>query len=94
MRLVVVVVAGRSAPALQEALGEAGFGATLIQSSGGFLRQGNTTFFLGVEEDRVDALLDVVRESAPATTEDHPAGEQTRVGTTIFVVPVVTFDKC
>jgi uncharacterized protein YaaQ len=48
---------------------ERGYPATKIGSTGGFLRRGNTTLLSGVESDRVDDVLSLVRRLCPVRTE-------------------------
>jgi uncharacterized protein YaaQ len=40
---------------------KAGFKFTVIGSTGGFLREGNTTILIGVPEDELDGLLKLVQ---------------------------------
>ncbi|MGQ9692649.1 MAG: cyclic-di-AMP receptor, partial [Thermaceae bacterium] len=49
MRLILAIVQDADAPGLTKALLEKGFRSTKLASTGGFLREGNTTLLLGVE---------------------------------------------
>lgn len=68
MKLVVVVVQDTDAPGLTKALGEKGFQFTKLASTGGFLREGNTTLLTGVEDDQVEAIKDVIRQKCASRT--------------------------
>lgn len=46
-----------------QALSAAGLSVTRLDSSGGFLQQGNATLLLGVDEQRVEETLNVIREN-------------------------------
>jgi len=61
MKLVVTVIQDKDAPRFIEALVEAGFRATKLASTGGFLKEGNTTLLVGVADDQVDKVIDIVR---------------------------------
>jgi uncharacterized protein YaaQ len=61
MKLTVCVVHGRDKNRLTEALIKSGYKFTIIGSTGGFLREGNTTMLIGVEDDQVDALAEILR---------------------------------
>ena len=37
-----------------------GFGVTKLATTGGFLRAGNTTLLLGVEEERISEAIEVI----------------------------------
>ena len=57
MKLVTAIVHNEDAAALVDALLEREFRATRLHSSGGFLKQGNATILVGVEDDQVEAVL-------------------------------------
>ncbi len=62
-RLVIAVVHDKDADALESGLNEARFQVTRLKSSGGFLKEGNTTFFIGTRQEYVDELLDIIEEN-------------------------------
>jgi uncharacterized protein YaaQ len=106
LKLVIAVVQDKDSQKLSSALVKAGFRATKLASSGGFLRAGNTTFLVGVEEEKVDAVLDVIRSNcrsreqtvtpmtplqhADSTFVPYPVSVQVG-GATVFVVDVERF---
>lgn len=63
MKLVLAIVQEKDSGRLMDALTEAGFQATLLASTGGFLRSGNATVLIGVEDGSVERVLDVVRRT-------------------------------
>lgn len=62
MKLIVTIVHDRDRHKLSDHLVQDGFRFTQLASTGGFLREGNTTFLIGVEDDQVDAALKVVND--------------------------------
>lgn len=66
LKLVVAVVHNRDKNKVVEDLVRAGFKFTIIGSTGGFLREGNTTFLIGVENERKDELLSLIGENCRA----------------------------
>ena len=62
MRLVVAVVERRAGAAALDRLRAAGFPATRLASTGGFLQRGNVTLFTGVEDDQVDGVLRALQD--------------------------------
>ena len=50
MKLILAVIRDKDANAAADALGRARIGVTKLASTGGFLRDGNTTLLVGVEE--------------------------------------------
>lgn len=63
MKLVVTVVHDRDKNKVSEVLLQNDFKFTKLASTGGFLRDGNVTFLIGIEAKRLDELLDVIKES-------------------------------
>lgn len=69
MKMVIVILGGGAADAALRGLVEAGFRVTKVASSGGFLRRGNTTLFMGMESSRIEAAFAVVRQALADTGE-------------------------
>ncbi len=63
MKLAVCIVHSRDKGKITDELVRAGFKFTVIGSTGGFLREGNTTFLIGIEDDEIDALYAVVEQN-------------------------------
>lgn len=95
MKLIIAVVQDQDAPALMERLVDGGFRATKLASTGGFLRQGNTTLLVGVEAERLPAALDCIREVCRRRRQAMPGapGEVEVGAATVFVVGVDRFER-
>jgi uncharacterized protein YaaQ len=109
MKLVMSIVHSDDAGRLVEALTELGYRATTISTTGGFLRQGNATIFVGTEDENVPQVLELVRENChsrrqivnplPPVMEPGEMYMPTPVdvqvgGATVFVLDVVQFEHC
>jgi uncharacterized protein YaaQ len=68
MKLVIGIVNREDADALVKALTDSGHKATLVSTTGGFLREGNATVFVGTENNKVEAVLGLVRENCHKRT--------------------------
>jgi len=66
VKMVVAIVHDHDAADLLEALTSGGFQATKMASTGGFLREGNTTFMIGSDEEHIEEVLDIIRENCEA----------------------------
>jgi uncharacterized protein YaaQ len=87
MKLIVAILHDTNGEPALQALTEAGFRATRVSSTGGFLRRGNSTLLIGTEAERVPAALGILREhSAPAM---DPGLKRA----TIFVLKVDRFEQ-
>ena len=63
MKLIVAIVQDKDSNRLSAALVKANFRATKLASTGGFLKAGNTTFMIGVDDSQVESVLSVIRTS-------------------------------
>lgn len=108
MKLVVSIVHNEDAGALVDALLQQEYRATRLHSSGGFLKQSNATVILGVDDDRVEDVLAIIRETCTARTQIvnpmppimepgeffMPYPLEVEVGgATVFVLPVERFER-
>ena len=106
MKLVVAIVNDDDSHAVLSEITRAEFSATKLSTSGGFLRAGNVTLLIGVEDERVSELIDLIgRFSRKRTQLVQPAStyineplmsapvEITVGGATVFVLDVAQFYK-
>ncbi|EGW36084.1 hypothetical protein DOT_6049 [Desulfosporosinus sp. OT] len=61
MKMVIAIVQDKDVGGLLQCVTREGLRATRLASSGGFLRSGNTTLLFGVEEQRLEGLLSMIR---------------------------------
>jgi uncharacterized protein YaaQ len=107
MKLVMSIVNSDDAGELVGALTKAGYRATTISTTGGFLRQGNATIFVGTEDEKVPEVLTLIRENChtrrqyvnplPPVMEPGemymPTPVEVQVGgATVFVLDVAEFE--
>lgn len=64
MKLAVCIVHNRDKGRVTDELVKAGFKFTVIGSTGGFLREGNTTYLIGVEEAELPSLQKVIAQNS------------------------------
>lgn len=67
MKLAVFVVDDSRIDGTVDALVAQGFRVTRLASTGGFLRRGNTTLLVGLEESEIDRAKSVVTSKAPGS---------------------------
>lgn len=105
MKLIFAIVHNDDAPIVTSELNSAGFHSTKIASTGGFLSSGNTTFITGVEDDKVDEVINLISENCKTRSQHVPvnvyptlnattAGATVQIqtgGATIFVLNVENF---
>jgi len=108
MKLIVSIVNSDDADRLVSSLNKAGYKATTISTTGGFLRQGNATILTGIEDDQVPRVLQLVKENCHTRTQFVnplppvmepgemyiPTPVEVQVGgATIFVLDVTNFAR-
>jgi len=62
MKLMFVVIRDKDVDVVVQTLVENKYRVTRVASTGGFLRSGNGTLMIGVEEDKVQGLIDLLRQ--------------------------------
>lgn len=106
MKLIIAIINHDDSSSVAHALREAGYSATKLATTGGFLRMGNTTFIIGIEKEKVNDVIDIIKAHSSSRTElvqdptavslsdaPLPPFEVTIGGATIFVVDVENFEK-
>ena len=87
MKMMIVIINDRDAEPVMQALMDRDFRATRISSTGVFLRRGNTTLLIGLEQEKVDEALGIITEHS---TEPEEL-DQRRA--TVFVLPVSSYEQ-
>ena len=65
LKLLVTIVQDQDANTLMGKLSEKGFQFTKVSSTGGFLREGNTTLLIGLRESRrEEEVLSIIKENS------------------------------
>lgn len=106
MKLVIAIVNNDDCHAVLNEITRQGLSATKLSTSGGFLRAGNATLMIGVEEERLSELVEIIRKfsskrtqmvspNTPYTGESFLSMpvEVTVGGATVFVLDAEQFYK-
>lgn len=108
MKLIIAIIQDEDANRLVSELMNEGYGVTKLATTGGFLRSGNTTLLVGVDDERLDGCLHLIEKvcksrkqiAASPMAAGNIAGmyahmpiEVTIGGATVFVVDVEQFHK-
>ncbi|MFD1021123.1 cyclic-di-AMP receptor [Thalassobacillus hwangdonensis] len=106
MKMIVAVVQDKDSNRLTDALSDNNFKTTKLATTGGFLKEGNTTFMIGCEDQYVDEALEIIKKNcsqreqmvAPISpmggNADSYIPKPVKVevgGATVFVLPVESF---
>lgn len=106
MKLIFAIVNRDDAGAVTQGLSKGGFSSTKLATTGGFLMAGNVTFMIGVDEEKVQEAIDVVKEHSHSRKQMIPATSELSYGyypsvpveimvggATIFVVDIDRFER-
>lgn len=63
MKLVIAIVQDADVNPLVDELTEKKFRLTKLSTTGGFLKSGNTTLLIGVEDEQLDELLSIIEKN-------------------------------
>ena len=69
MKLIMAIISSDDSRDALDRLTKAGFRATVISTTGGFLREGNTTIFLGIEDQKITEAVEVLRQTCRRRTQ-------------------------
>ena len=107
MKLIIAIVQDEDSSKLLSKLMQIGLSVTKLATTGGFLKAGNTTLLLGVEEERIQDALKIIESvcksrkqmtTAPTAMTGITHGEYTTYpvevtvgGATVFILSI---DQC
>lgn len=106
MKLIFAIVNNDDSAVVTSKLTKNKFNVTKIASTGGFLSAGNTTFLCGVEDEKIDEVIEIIAKYSKKRVETIPTGftgdlmpmtsgmQQIVVGgATIFVINVDRYER-
>lgn len=108
MKLIMAIVQDKDSNRLANEFIDANIRATKLSSTGGFLKAGNSTFIIGIEDERVDETLELIKKvcqsrrqyvSTPMSLDISLDGQvpypvEVEVGgATVFVLPMEGFHQ-
>ncbi len=107
MKLVFAIVQNEDSKRLIKLLIENNISVTRISSTGGFLHGGNSTLMMGLDDEKVELALEIIKSksstrkeymvipsSMPGYIDSSPTPVQVTLGgATVFVVDVEAFHK-
>ena len=106
MKMVLAVIDKDDAHDVISNLSKAGFSITRLSTTGGFLRSGNVTILVGVEDEKTSDVIGIIKEHSRSRSQQIPTiiGNEASYlspmpvevsvgGATIFVMNVEQFEK-
>jgi len=85
MKMIIAVLKDTDSDAVTQGLTSAEFRVTRVASTGGFFKKGTVTLLVGVDDDKVDVAIQVMKEKTTVVSGEKRC--------TVFVVPVDRFEQ-
>ena len=108
MKLVLAIVHSEDGQKVMDELNKSGFSVTKLSTTGGFLKSGNTTLLVGVDEEKVEEVISIIEKKSKSRKQlvnssvpsngvggmfmSYPV-EVVVGGGTIFVLDIERFQK-
>ncbi len=104
MKMVLAIINYDDSQEVTGSLIKAGFSITKLAASGGFLKTGNVTVLIGLDESRLDECFEIIREHSSTRKQIIPTGSNSGLfptapveidvgGATVFVLNVERYEK-
>lgn len=87
MKLIIAIVNNDDAHFVNTGLTSEGFQITKVSSTGGFLLNGNSTFFVGVDDNRVNRALEIIKAHSKKRVKSIPTASM-QMGAAGSVAPI------
>jgi uncharacterized protein YaaQ len=87
MKMIVCILQDNDKDQVVKALNDKDYQVTVLPSTGGYFRRGNSTLMIGTENDRVDQAITIIKENS-----QHPE-EPGLKRATVFVMKVNRYEQ-
>ena len=71
MKLIITIIPGHKSDDISLALTQEKFRVTQIASTGGFLRKGNATLLVGVEDEELDRAVEIIKSQTDSSNSSN-----------------------
>lgn len=91
MKMLLAIVNNDDAPLLVNELNEKKYYVTRLATTGGFLKKGNTTLLLGVNDEQVEEVCEIIKQHSgrrQQITYNSPAPSNGNIFSSVSSVPV------
>lgn len=93
MKLIIAIIQDEHVTKVIRTLMDNKIRTTRLSSTGGFLKSGNTTLFIGVESDKVDEVVELIKKQCYSKKVKSGSDEITVGGANLFVVDIDQYLK-
>lgn len=106
MKMIIAILNADDAPSVIQHLMKEGYSVTRLSTTGGFLRAGNVTVLIGVDEQYVQTVIEIIGKYSKSRKQVIPTTSEAGInfypsmpvevvvgGATVFVLNVERFEK-
>lgn len=93
MKLIIAIIQDDYISNVVKILMENKIRTTKLSSTGGFLKSGNTTLFIGVEDDEIDKVVELIKAQTKTKNIKQGTDEVTVGGANLFVMDIDKYVK-
>lgn len=93
MKLIIAIVQDDFATKVIRSLMDKKYRTTKLSSTGGFLKSGNTTLLIGVEDEKVDEIIKIIEEEYKSKKVAKSKDGITEDGAHLFILDMHDFKK-
>lgn len=93
MKLAIAIIQDEYSPKVMKTLLAEKVRTTKLSSTGGFLKSGNTTLLIGVEDDKVDYVIELIKNQCMSKKVKAGESEITVGGANIFIMDIDQYSK-
>lgn len=91
MKLIIAIVQDDYSPRVIKSLMANKYRTTKLSSTGGFLKSGNTTLLMGVEDNKVDEVIKLIEEECKEIKVAKGKDEVRVGGANLFILDMQNF---
>ena len=93
MKLIIAIIQDEYIMKVVKTLMDNKIRATKLSSTGGFLKSGNTTLFIGVEDKEVEKVVDLIKKECATKKVKDGNTEITLGGANLFIMDMDKYMK-
>ncbi len=93
MKLIIAIIQDDFSSRVIKSLTENKYMATKLSSTGGFLKSGSTTLLIGVEDEEVDNVVNIIKEQCKDKRVTKGRDEVIVGGANLFILDMYGYNK-
>lgn len=93
MKLIIAVISQKKQKVIQQALVDENIQITRLTSAGAFFQTHNQTFLIGVEDDELERVIEIIKNESKTEVVKHEDSSYEFHDAIVFVCPLADWKK-